>query len=97
MMLKSFTLLGFVAALSFSTAAIADEYVQGYTRANGTYVQGYYRTSPNGTTLDNYSTKGNVNPYTGQPGTRNPYPTYSTPSYTNPYQQQQSTDPNNPN
>jgi hypothetical protein len=32
------------------------------------------RSSPNSTTLDNYSTKGNVNPYTGQPGTKDPEP-----------------------
>ena len=94
-MTKSFALIGLVFALAFSTAASADEYVNGYYRSNGTYVQPHYRSSPNGTTLDNYSTKGNVNPYTGQPGTRNPYPSYS-PSYSNPYQQQ-STDPNDPN
>lgn len=52
-----------------SMAASADEYVNGYTRSNGTYVQGYYRSSPNGTVQDNYSYKGNSNPYTGQSGT----------------------------
>jgi len=28
------------------------------------------RTAPNGTQKDNFSTKGNVNPYTGQRGTK---------------------------
>jgi len=28
----------------------------------------YYATNPNGTKLDNYSTIGNVNPWTGKPG-----------------------------
>jgi len=43
-------------------------YTQGYFRSNGTYVHGYYATNPNGTKLDNYSTIGNVNPWTGKPG-----------------------------
>jgi hypothetical protein len=40
--------------------------VRGYTKKNGTHVQGYKRTAPNGTARDNYSTKGNVNPYTAR-------------------------------
>lgn len=58
------------------TIAIADTYVRGYTRRDGTYVNGYYRSSPNHTRLDNYSTRGNYNPYTGRPGTINPYNQY---------------------
>jgi len=42
----------------------------GYTRRNGTYVHPYHATNPNGTKRDNYSTKGNVNPWTGVPGHR---------------------------
>ena len=57
-----------------SASALAGEvYVQGYYRSDGTYVQPHFRSSPNSTTLDNWSTKGNINPYTGQRGTRNPY------------------------
>jgi hypothetical protein len=37
------------------------------------YVAPSYRTSPNKTKLDNYSTKGNYNPYTGKKGSVNPY------------------------
>ena len=48
----------------------ADQYVNGYTKGNGTYVPGHMRSSPNSTTSDNWSTKGNTNPYTGQKGTR---------------------------
>lgn len=59
--------------------------VKGYTRSDGTYVAPHYRSSPNSTTLDNYSTKGNVNPYTGQVGTRNPYGTSTSSTYQNPY------------
>jgi hypothetical protein len=44
------------------------EKVSGYTKSNGTYVQPYYRTQSNSTKSDNYSTKGNTNPYTGKKG-----------------------------
>jgi hypothetical protein len=44
------------------------EYVHGYYRHNGTYVQGYHRTVPNSTKSDNYSTRGNANPWTGKAG-----------------------------
>lgn len=56
--------------------ALADTYVNGYTRRDGTYVQPHWRSSPNGTTLDNWSTRGNMNPYTGRMGTRDPYSSY---------------------
>ena len=46
--------------------------VRGYKKRNGTYVKPHYRTAPNATKSDNWSTKGNVNPYTGKPGTKNP-------------------------
>lgn len=58
-----------IALLALSAQATADEYVNGYYRQDGTYVAPHMRSSPNGQTWDNYSTKGNVNPYTGQQGT----------------------------
>ena len=45
-----------------------DVKVKGYYRKDGTYVQPHYRTAPNSTINDNWSTKGNVNPYTGKKG-----------------------------
>lgn len=45
-------------------------HVNGYTRKDGTYVAPHYRSAPNSTKADNWSTKGNVNPYTGKPGTK---------------------------
>jgi hypothetical protein len=39
----------------------------------------HYQTNPNTTRLDNWSTRGNVNPYTGAMGTKPAYPTI--PSY----------------
>lgn len=55
-----------------ASEAFAQVRVRGYTRKDGTYVQSHMRSRPNSTTADNYSTKGNVNPYTGQVGTKNP-------------------------
>lgn len=45
-------------------------YQQGYTRTDGTYVRGHYKTDSNGTNHDNFSTRGNVNNYTGSYGSR---------------------------
>jgi len=44
--------------------------VSGYTKRNGTHVHSYRATDPNSTQRDNYSAKGNVNPYTGKKGTK---------------------------
>ena len=44
--------------------------VRGYTKKNGTYVAPSHATNPNGTKKDNFSSKGNVNPYTGKAGTK---------------------------
>lgn len=45
-----------------------DVSVDGYYRRNGTYVAPYIRTAPNQTRDDNYSTRGNINPYTLEEG-----------------------------
>ncbi|MHB9100778.1 MAG: hypothetical protein ACYC2E_04615 [Sulfuricella sp.] len=60
--------------VAVSLSALADEYVNGYTKRDGTYVAPHYRTTPDSTLNNNYSTQGNANPYTGQDGTVNPYP-----------------------
>jgi len=44
--------------------------VKGYTKRDGTQVAPSHATNPNGTRSDNYSHKGNVNPYTGKEGTK---------------------------
>lgn len=66
-------LLLLMGLLATSASALADEYVNGYYRQNGTYVPPHYRSSPDTTPLNNWSTQGNVNPHTGEWGTRNPY------------------------
>lgn len=52
--------------------AYADVWVNGYYRSNGTYVQGHYRSSPDGNPYNNWSYPGNTNPYTGVTATGNP-------------------------
>lgn len=64
-------LLLFVSAGSAEAKTIK---VKAYFKpSQGSYVMPSYRTSPNKTKLDNYSTKGNYNPYSGKKGTVNPY------------------------
>jgi hypothetical protein len=46
--------------------------VQGHVTTGGTNVAPYVATNPNSTQRDTYSSYGNVNPYTGAVGTRNP-------------------------
>jgi hypothetical protein len=71
-------------AIAVTASAAAQQPVQrkGYIRSDGTYVAPSYSTKPNGTTLDNYSTKGNYNPYSGKAGTVDPY---KAPSYGSTY------------
>ena len=45
-------------SLSIGTTNSSVRYQQGYTRKDGTYVQGHYKTSTNTTNHDNFSTCG---------------------------------------
>lgn len=56
-----------------ATSALAQQHVDGYFRKNGTYVQPHYRSNPDSSRSNNYSSQGNINPYTGQRGTADPY------------------------
>ena len=82
--------------LSVTTSTLAGTYVKGYVKKDGTYVEPHYRSSPDSSKFNNYSTEGNVNPYNGKEGHVDPYYTppptyqYSPPSY-------QYQDPYNPN
>ena len=61
-----------LATTVFVAEAFADTYVRGYYRSDGTYVEPHYRSSPNRSYNDNWSVSPNVNPYTGERGTRSP-------------------------
>ncbi len=67
--LASFLTLVLTATAIFAQSPV---YVRPYLRSNGTYVQGHYRTAPDNTINNNWSTYPNVNPYTGRVGTRQP-------------------------
>jgi hypothetical protein len=63
-----------VAAITVALpAAASDVWVKPHVTRDGEYVEGHYRTKQNNTKLDNYSTEGNTNPYTGKKGTVDPY------------------------
>ena len=64
---ESLIFFGFLVFMLFASPAFAGR-VKGYTKSNGTYVEGYNRSSSNSTVRDNYSYAGNSNPYTGSTG-----------------------------
>ena len=62
----SLSLFGFL-GFNISHADAATR-VSGYTTKRGTYVAPYYRSNANSRKSDNYSSRGNYNPYTGKKG-----------------------------
>tara|TARA_B100001029_G_scaffold178623_1_gene185840 strand:- start:531 stop:773 length:243 start_codon:yes stop_codon:yes gene_type:complete len=63
-------LLSLIILVFTSVSILADTYVSGYYRSDGTYVKPHYRSSPDSYRNNNWSTSGNTNPYTGKQGTR---------------------------
>lgn len=64
----------FVITIVFATLSLSfAEYRNGYFRKDGTYVYPHYRSRQNKSTFDNYSTRGNTNPYTGKKGYKDPF------------------------
>ena len=61
-------LVGLFLFSSVATSTYARVKVKGYTKRNGTYVAPHYRTNKNSLKYDNWSSKGNINPYTGRKG-----------------------------
>ena len=70
----------FIAAFALSMGAMAkggghvnssNHTVSGQVTKSGTYVQPHHATNRDSTKENNYSQKGNVNPYTGREGTKN--------------------------
>lgn len=54
--------------LFLAQVAAFAQYVNGYTRRDGTQVSGYNRSNADSTVQNNYSYVGNTNPYTGSTG-----------------------------
>ena len=73
-MRRTIMLMGAALALLAADAAtaLADQYVHGYYRRDGTWVRPHYRSDPDGYFWNNYSAYGNVNPYTGERGYKRP-------------------------
>ena len=67
------TIIGTLTLAAGAAYAQGYHYVSPYSRPDGTYVQPHYQTNPNGNLYNNWSSRPNTNPFTGQPGTRNPY------------------------
>ena len=59
--------------LFFAPNADAATRVKGYIKKNGTYVAPYFKSQPDRIKINNYSTKGNINPFNGKKGSVNPY------------------------
>lgn len=64
---------------AFTSSALA-VYVNGYYKSNGTYVEPYYRSSPNGLKYDNYSWNWSQPLYNDSYGKYNTYE-WNTPSW----------------
>lgn len=77
--------LTFIIVLFFFSIPIvfAQTWVDGYYKKDGTYVPGHFRSNSNSTTFDNYSTKGNINPFTNEKGYKDPYSTSNKSNYFN--------------
>jgi antitoxin component YwqK of YwqJK toxin-antitoxin module len=65
-------IVGFFISFILTFNLFAQVHVKGYTKANGTYVAPYTRSSPDHNPYNNYSYPGNTNPYTGKVATGNP-------------------------
>jgi len=67
-----------------AVSASADTFVRGYMRSDGTYVAPHWRSAPDGSYNNNWSTSPNTNPYTGSVGS-NPPLLFDVPPPRNPY------------
>jgi hypothetical protein len=67
-----------VLALGFAAPVMAQspQLRSGHVTRQGTYVPPSYTTRPDSSRSNNYSTRGNSNPFTGQRGYRSPTPSY---------------------
>ncbi|PEJ32291.1 hypothetical protein CN689_14270 [Peribacillus butanolivorans] len=57
-------------SFSYSKPVDAATFVHGYLKKDGTYVRSHFRSDADNSFYNNYSTYGNINPFTGERGTR---------------------------
>lgn len=73
--MKKLLLILFAILIMASPIAQA-KYQRGYYKpSTRSYVKGHFKTRSDNLKFNNYSSKGNRNPYTGKKGYRNPYKT----------------------
>jgi hypothetical protein len=70
--MKGISIFAALLLAALSATAHADKYVSGYTKSNGTYVAPHVRSTADSSYTNNWTVKGNTNPYTGQNGTKQP-------------------------
>ena len=63
-------LLAVAMLLPMAAQSAGSHSVKGYIKKDGTYVAPHRQTNSNSTQKDNWSSKPNVNPYTGKKGTK---------------------------
>lgn len=63
-------ILYLVLLLPLAALSAGSHAVKGYIKKDGTYVAPHRQTNSNSTQKDNWSSKPNVNPYTGKYGTK---------------------------
>lgn len=68
--MKTTLLLIIASFIAMTASAKGSHGIRGYTKKNGTYVAPSRATNPNKTKRDNYSHRGNVNPYNGKSGAK---------------------------
>lgn len=68
--MKNLVLIITTIAISGLSFAKNSHHVRSYVKKDGTNVNSHRQTNPNHTQRDNWSSKGNVNPYTGKEGTK---------------------------
>lgn len=78
-------IIGAVALVLATSAGAQSVRVKGYVKKDGTYVAPHYRSSPDSSKTNNWSSQGNYNPYTGKQGTQNPYGSTYGSTYRSPY------------
>ncbi len=69
-MLKRIAVLCILLAAGVADARGRTVHVRGHVTKTGRYVAPHVRTAPNRSKADNWSTKGNSNPYTGKRGSK---------------------------
>jgi len=79
MKLTKFVGIALAIAATIPAFAQGSHSVRGYTRKDGTYVAPHMQTNPDSSRTNNWSSRGNVNPYTGKIGTVDPYKSPSSP------------------